>query len=159
MSKLIPLTQGKSTIVDDEDYEMIIESGYKWLTSKSHGNYYALGFNNGDHMLMHRLILKPASGVNLDHKNRNGLDNRRANLRIATNGQNQANSKTRSKSGYRGAYKRKDCSSYQASITVNRKVIKLGNYSKVKDAARAYDKAAREAFGEFATLNFPMEEV
>ena len=90
--------------------------------------------------------------MQVDHKNRNGLDNRRDNLRLATHGQNLANSKTHSESGFKGVEKNKH--RFYASISIDGKTKKLGGYDTPEEAARAYDEAALEQFGEFARINF-----
>ena len=150
--KEISLTQGKSTIVDDEDYEMLVESSGWWAVNLN-GNYYAQGYKYGKNIYMHRYLLKPPEGMQVDHKNRNGLDNRRDNLRLATHGQNLANSKTHSMSGFKGVEKNKY--RFYAQISIDGKCKKLGGYDTPEEAARAYDVAALEQFGEFARINFP----
>lgn len=111
----------------------------------------------GQTILMHRLITGAAPGQEVDHVNRDGLDNRRANLRVATRSQQIANQDIRldNTSGYRGVSWRRDSRRWQAQLTVNGKWRGLGCYDDPEDAARAYDAAAREHFGEFAVLNFP----
>ena len=91
--------------------------------------------------------------IRTDHKNRNGFDNRRSNLRECTPSQNSANTKHTNKHGFRGVF-----SNYKnlvAYIRISQKHIFLGNYDNPEQAAQAYDTAATKHFGEFATLNFP----
>jgi len=160
--KTIPLTQGLVAIVDDEDYPEL--SKYKWCAARFHnrGTYYALRSDRSTgknlQVCMHRQILglehgDPRQG---DHVNRNGLDNRRENLRIATNAENgrnrpvQANNTT----GLKGVGWNKQHRKYHAQIKVDGKKIHLGLFASPIAAARAYDAAARKYFGEFARPNF-----
>jgi hypothetical protein len=92
----------------------------------------------------------------VDHINQNKLDNRSSNLRIATNSGNGANKKLKlPKSGYRGVYK--NYNGWVAQITIANKVKHLGRFTDLIDAAKAYDKAALTHYGEFASLNFPIQ--
>ena len=166
MAKLIPLHgqhgKGKFAIVDDEDYELV--NKYHWIGHKGQsGIFYAIAAYGGrkQHkvVLMHRLITNASSSVMIDHDNGDGIDNQKHNLRPCTNSQNQANAKRRKGSSrYRGIYrKNQDATRWAAHITVNGKTIHLGCFYTEIEAARAYDKAARFHFGEFARLNLPDE--
>lgn len=157
--KRIKLTQGKVAIIDNEDYHLI--AGYKWAAMKCRGggNYYARTWSHDKPrkvLLMHRLIFGAQAGQQCDHKDRNGLNNRRQNLRIATPSQNGANRKVPNKTGWQGVYRsnRNLKRRFTARVKVNGKMKHLGYFATAKDAARARDKAAFEAFGEFARLNF-----
>lgn len=155
--KEIPLTQGMVAIVDDEDYDEL--SKYKWWVEK-HGKhiirYYARRKTYVDghriNEFMHRTIMGQAG---IDHKNGNGLDNRRENLRVATQSQNMANRKSQadSESPYKGVRKFK--LRWRAYIKPEGKPINLGCFDTAEEAARAYDWAAKRIYGEFALLNFP----
>lgn len=153
---LIPLTQNKFAIIDDDDYPLI--SKYKWHVAKSHvpNIYYARTtiYQNGKSktLLMHRLI---SGDRYVDHVNRNGLDNRKINLRTCTISENMANrrkfqNKSSMMKGVRPIGK-----FYEARITKGKKTYQLGNFLTEKDAALAYDRMAEELFGEFAVLNYP----
>jgi hypothetical protein len=96
--------------------------------------------------------------MDVDHRNGDGLDNQRANLRICTHSQNMYNAKKRSTNttGFKGVYRSrtKHIVRFRAQIQIHRKQIYLGSYSSLEDAARAYDNKAREIYGEFANTNF-----
>lgn len=156
----IPLTQSQVALVDDGDYDWL--SQWKWHAIQSHGTWYGARhrrISEGDLGLiyMHREIMgNPPNDV--DHINGNGLDNQRSNLRHATNSQNQRNRRrtrgTRGTSQYKGVYWHLANHKWCASIQVNQHNIYLGSFDSEEDAARAYDKAALEHFGEFASPNF-----
>jgi hypothetical protein len=162
MTKSIPLTQGKFALVDDEDYDWLMN--WKWYYKKDKaGNGYAV---RHDSVLvkrklipMHRVILNAPDGVQVDHINNNradhGLYNQRSNLRICTNAENQANVGIQSNntSGYKGVTLDKRTNHWRAQIIVNRKRISIGFYKNPQDAARAYDQAALKYFGKFANIN------
>lgn len=157
MVKEISLTQGQVAIVDDEDYDYL--SQFKWHARRDDNTWYAIHSDRINGRIvetkMHRLVLPPPDGFLVDHKNRNGLDNRRCNLRIATISQNTVNSPTRNKTGYRGVKHSTNPRWWEANIRVNRKKVYLGCFPSPEQAARAYDDAARKYHGEFAILNFP----
>src|SRR5687768_17425464 len=104
-------------------------------------------------MQMHRLIMG-LDGPLVDHENHNGLDNRRENLRHATQQQNKRNQRIRKNtSGFKGV--RWDKGKWQARIMIDGIQLNIGRYFEPLDAARAYDAAARQYHGEFASINFP----
>jgi hypothetical protein len=102
---------------------------------------------------MHRLIMAAPDGIGVDHINGDGLDNRRANLRLASQRDNSANMAVRASSatGFKGVSWKRRNRKWQAQIGRTY----LGIFASAEEAARAYDHAAREAWGEFAHLNFP----
>jgi hypothetical protein len=106
---------------------------------------------------MHRQIANPPDGKEVDHINGVTLDNRRENLRVCSHSQNMHNRRLRqknNKSGYKGVHWLARTKRWVAEIRVNGKSRHLGYFTEKTDAARAYDTAAAECFGEFAHLNF-----
>ena len=138
MTKLIELTKGQFAIVDDSDYEYL--SKFKWYAKERKHTWYAARRSGLSEVRMHRVILNVGAGIEVDHINGNGLDNRRANLRPVTKSENAQNRMPRgnSASGFKGVYLRSDGKKWQASIMVNRKQIFLGgNFETAERAARA----------------------
>ena len=153
---LIELTYGKYAIVDAQDYDRL--KRYNWCALKGAQTFYAKTFHlSGAILSMHRLILNAPKGLFVDHIDHNGLNNRKSNLRLCTNQQNLRNKLPRPgcSSKYKGVSWSKARSKFRANIYLNRKAIHLGYFDSEIAAARAYDKKARELFGEFAFLNFP----
>lgn len=150
----IRLTNGKYALVDDDDFYMV--SGYIWRSINHHRNTgYAGTIINKKLVLMHRMILDAKKGQIIDHINHNGIDNRRKNIRLCTSSQNCMNKIKRCKktdTPYKGIY-RGYKGSWRACIRINGKTIHLGSHSTQKEAALAYNKKAKEIFGEFALLN------
>ena len=163
-ARLIPLTQDKFAIVDAEDYDRLRE--YKWYAKNGGNTYYAARaervFKDGKfigvrQILMHRFIMNAPRRLVVDHINHNGLDNRRENLRLCTRLQNSRN-RLPSRGGtskYKGVTRSKRRKKFMAEIRVNQKKQYLGYFDSEIEAAKAYDKKAKELFGEFAYLNFP----
>ncbi len=159
----IALTQGRFAIVDPADYDDL--SLHKWRLCKTKGKHVLYAErttrrSDGTYsrILMHRQLIAPPSGYVIDHVNGCGLDNRRANLRLATVAQNAWNAGGRSgRSGYKGVWLAKDKGLWRASIVCCGCRKHLGYFRDKRDAAKAYDLAARQYHGEFAMLNFPKE--
>lgn len=155
------LPSGLIALIDDADHERVVAAG-PWHAAPC-----------GRHVYAQRSVRKPGTkrsteerlhtfltGWSLvDHANGNGLDNRRSNLREATHAQNSANSRLsrRSTSGLKGVTWYKRTSRWRAHITVGQQQRHLGYFDEAIEAAKAYDTAALEAFGEFAHINFPEE--
>lgn len=155
--KYISLTQNKFAIVDDEDFEWLTQ--WKWYAQKSMNTYYVYAHPpciDGKQLaiLMHREIMKAPKGIDVDHRNHNGLDNQRHNLRVCTRSQNQQNRQiTCGISKYKGVCWHKGRKTWVAYIITNKKQLHLGCYDSEIEAARAYDKAALELFKDFAYTN------
>jgi hypothetical protein len=154
--KKIELSNGMVAFVDDEDFGHMNQFRWHFQATIKTGYAYrhlTRGMTQG----MHRLILELCDPqIQVDHKNRNGLDNRKENLRIATKSQNAANKEkylNGCSSKYKGVSYYKRYKKWVAYIMVEQKHKHLGYFLFEEDAALAYNKAALEAFGEFACLN------
>jgi hypothetical protein len=157
----IPLTQGKVALVDDEDAELV--GRYRWWVDHDWpGLWYArtavpcpTNMSGVTMRSMHRLILDPPVGVQVDHRNGNGLDNRRSNLRLATAAQNQHNQHARrgGSSRFKGVDWNLARRKWRAHVKVNGRKRYLGSFDDELDAAAMYDWAAGYYHGEFACVN------
>lgn len=143
----IPLTQGKFALVDKSDFEYLAQ--WKWRIArkrKGSNEFYAArsDWNKGHqrNIWMHRVITKCPTGMVVDHINGDGLDNRRRNLRVCTNSQNQWNRRIskRNKTGEKGVSVDPKGSNkkWHASISVSGKSISLGYFTTKTEAAKAY---------------------
>lgn len=155
----ITFSCGTKTYIDKED-RLLLEVYPLWtLRGKYvliHRNLPSLYGNAKEVVLLHRAVMKPHRRVNIDHVDRDPLNNRRSNLRFATNSQNQAN-----RAAFLGRFKgvsfcigRNLKKPYRAYIG-NRKYQFLGYFKTEEEAARAYDAEALQVYGEYALLNFP----
>ena len=155
--KRIQLSQGKYALVDDADFEVV--SKYRWHAYKHRNTWYAKrnvreheGINRKTEF-MHKLITGYAQ---TDHENGDGLDNRRANLRDATDQQNRMNMRKSTKpksSVFKGVHWLRSTGRWHAEIKLNGRKHHLGFFDDEVVAAAAYNQAASELFGEFALLN------
>lgn len=153
----IPLTKGLEATIDADSLPEVW--GRAWCAYPTRQGFYAQGSQTEDSKkreFMHRVIMDAKPGEQVDHKNHDGLDNRRCNLRIATGSQNGANQrKTRGSSRYKGVSRQVRASKWQASIRLDSRSKHLGLFESEEDAAIAYDEAALAQWGDFAHLNFP----
>lgn len=155
---MIELTQGYQTIVDNEDADL---AKYKWRVDNNRLNHYAVRSVqcNGKWavVLLHRVILSRVLGREIerhemvDHRDGNGLNNARSNIRLCTNQQNQANSRcpSHNTTGLKGVGRYRE--RYRAYIKVNGRTIHLGYHDTPESAHEAYYNAAQHYFGEFAS--------
>lgn len=157
-TKLIPLTQGKFAIVDEDDYDFLTQ--WKWSLS---GRYARTVFYPKDingklariEVLMHKILMGDIPGKITDHINNNSLDNRRCNLREATLNDNARN-KIKYKdsiSKYKGLSWSEERKNWHVKISVNDKTINLGRFKDEEYAALVYDIWAMYYFGDFAKTN------
>jgi len=159
--------KGKFLIVDDDKYEHLI-TNYNWHIDV---NGYAVAYQRGSHKAIkgqrlgkvtlvraHRVIMNCPDDMVIDHINGMPLDCRVENLRICTRQENQRNKRIKRNKTvkYKGVYFKPQNLKKQwyALIGVNNKSYNLGTFNSAIDAAHAYDKKAKELFGEFAHLNF-----
>lgn len=156
--KVLPLNRGLSALVDDADYDLVMK--YHWYAAwgKTSNTWYAAVTNTKPYIQMHRLILGAKAGEEVDHRDHNGLNNTRANIRICTHRQNHQNMRKYrgGKCPYKGVYffsHKPVPNPWYVQITVNGKILNLGMFSTPEEGAQAYNEAAKKHFGEFAHLN------
>lgn len=156
--KIIKLTKGFETLVDDEDFNTL--NRYSWTTAINKRSIYAKrsGGAKKRGIFMHRAILGTTSrSIEVDHIDGNGLNNQKSNLRLCSKPENVRNRRLNlnNSSGYKGVRLYKDGRSkpWEARIRYQRKLIHVGQYSTAEEAAVAYNRIAAELFGGFAKLN------
>jgi hypothetical protein len=154
----INMRGGIVATVDADDYALVSRHVWRPLITKR-GIYAQTWIGKGSDrrcITMHRLILGTAAGEKVDHRDGNGLNNRRSNLRPATTSQNAQNARRHrdGASGYKGVYWSKGARKWMAKLVCDGKQIHLGYHADKEAAARAYDRGARLHFGEFARCNF-----
>lgn len=157
---LIPLTKGYFTRVDDIDYEGLARE--KWHVQIDRHSAYAMRSvreqGRQKHIWMHREILGTPKGQFTDHISGDTLDNRRANLRVATAAQNAQNSRRRNKYGFKGIRRRTESTSikkFRAQIYKDGRTYTSCGFKTADEAAKEYDAMATVLFGRFARVNFP----
>lgn len=153
----IPLTQGVVALVDDEDFERVNQ--FKWTASFQEDRWYAVRSVKRDgvwrHVRMHAFILGVPHSRSVDHRDGDGLNNQKGNLRRCTQHQNLANSKlsSRNTSGFKGVSWNRRESVWVARVVCYYRQMVIGRFSDRVAAARAYDAAAIRYFGDFAKTN------
>jgi hypothetical protein len=166
--KEVPLTRGYVAVIDDADYDRVMAAG-AWHAHRQRKGMYALHtvYIKGSKphkwltLRMHRFILGVTDPkIDVDHRDHNGLNNRRANLRVATRSQNRANGRKPrgTSSTFKGVSFHKKLRKWQAYITANGKRTYLGLFEREADAAFAYYSAALKYFGEFTTTSLSPKE-
>lgn len=158
---LVNLTQNKVAIIDAEDFERV--NLFKWYAEWSPiTNQYraARTDENRNHVYLHRFIMNPPDGMHVDHINHDTLDNRKDNLRICSQSNNNKNQRIRcdNTSGYKGVTWDKQHKKWKSQISKNGKMKTIGMFDNKISAAIAYDAYAIEIFGEFANLNFNFDQ-
>lgn len=156
---LIKLTRGLYTKVDPEDFYRL--NVHKWYAIPGGKTFYAVRNKRTKtgkriRIRMHQEIVKPPPGYELDHKDRNGINNRSKNIRVVTHAQNSKNyGSIGGGSNYKGVSWNKQARKWRAQLRINYKQTHLGYFDSEKEAAIAYDDAAFENSGVYAFLNFP----
>lgn len=157
--RTVQLTRGMNSLVDETDFWCVCAS--RWRAAVRDSTVYAARNlprpqkqRSAQPTLLHRLLLDAPKGLEVDHINGDGLDNRRCNLRIATKTQNRQNIHMgRGACRFKGVQPTTQSKRWMARIQVNGKSVYLGCFRTQEDAARAYDRAARCHHGEFARTN------
>lgn len=151
----IPLTQGKVAVIDFEDFEKV--RAHKWCAQKVRNSWYALSrADKGRQILLHR-FLYPEAKEDVNHTDGDGLNNTRQNLTQCSHAQNMMGFQSKrlgTSSKFRGVSWHAKNRKWRALIKISGTTISIGCYTVEEDAARAYDRAARKYFGEFASPNF-----
>ena len=147
--KEIITTNNGIVLVDNEDYEWLNQ--FKWYKTTFRYTFAAVCYIKPNTTWMHRLIMKTPKYLVTDHKDHNGLNNQKSNLRVCTQSQNHMNTPCRN--GYKGVSWQKSRQKYISTIYRNGKSYMLGRYKIEEEAAEAYNIAAIKMFGEYACLN------
>lgn len=151
----LPLSKNLFALIDSEDIERVSKWLWSALVRKGPYSPYALRRQEGRTIYLHRFIMNAPEGLDVDHKDGNGLNCKKSNLRLCTHAENQHNySKTSRKtsSQYKGVHL--SSRGWTSRIKNNGKIIHLGHFKSEREAAIAYDQAALEKFGEFSKFNF-----
>ena len=159
----IKLTRQMNATIDAEDLERV--SLHRWRAFENGGIWYAATTMRCPHcnrkwlVPLHRLVMRAKGGELIDHRNGDGLDNRKENLRICTHAENMRNRRRRKRcaSQFKGVF-RDGPNRWRAAIHFNKQVFRLGSFRTELDAAKAYDAKAKQLFGEFAAPNFQPSE-
>ncbi len=157
--KAIPLTQGEVALVDDEDYESI--SKHKWCASwnRYSKTFYAVRHTRGQEskcVIMHRQILRATKGQEVDHRDHDGLNNQRSNIRLCSRTENMHNLTKHAdgSSPFKGVILDKRSGCWESKMMCRKKRIWLGCFGNPLLAAMVYDAGARKFYGDFAKTNF-----
>jgi hypothetical protein len=149
----VPLTQGYEAIIDLDNITLV--EGRNWFASHNGRNVYAQRTDRSGKKLrtiyLHRLIMGDPYKLGVDHKDGNGLNNMRCNLRVSTHAQNMQNQRTRcdNTSGFKGVGFNKQCCKFMAKIKFDKKTNYLGLFDSAEEAFAAYCAASDKFHGEF----------
>ena len=154
---LVPLTQGAFAVIDRDDGPLV--APYNWSLSVGRRKFYACTAINRATARLHRIVRPDITSPELDHKDGDGLNCRKSNLRAASREENSHNADVRrdNTSGYRGVSFVRTKGRWTARISANHQSHFLGFFDTPERAAQAYDDAARRLHGEFASVNFPRD--
>jgi hypothetical protein len=164
---MIPLPNNEWAVIDEEDFPLV--NPYSWCTKKGSTKRYVDTYLGKDengkqkHQVMHRMITDAPKGMLVDHKNGNTYDNRRANLRVCTSRQNNVNRggpQKGNRHGFKGIWQKNDqkrIKRWIGAVRVDGKMIYTGYYETPEEAASARDALAVTHYGEFASLNYPIQ--
>jgi hypothetical protein len=155
----LPLKNTTATTEIDDEFAHLSKFKWRMIKKLPSRTLYAGARINGKVVMLHRLIFNPGTGFKTDHIDGNGLNNRRSNLRQATQSQNMANAGkfTNNTSGFKGIHRRqrRNYIHWRAEITFQGKRIFLGVRKDKMEAVKLYDDAAVKYFGAFGHPNFP----
>lgn len=145
----VPLTRGFVAIIDAEDVERV--AGRNWSAAiRANGRVYAMRVEREKAILLHRFLISPPAGMDIDHANGDALDNRKSNLRVATRSENNANARLRkdNAAGFKGVI----CKGrkWRAEIAYYGTRCYIGAFNSPEEAHSAYVAASKELYGEFS---------
>lgn len=148
------LASGIPVVFDDADSDLILS--YRWHKHVAGKNVYARGYPLGKRssglVYMHRLLTDAPKGTDVDHRNGNGMDNRRGNIRICSRSQNNANRKVAvGVVGIKGVYWDGRCNVWRAEIHKDGVKHRLGRFKRLEDAADAYRQKSLSLYGNFSS--------
>lgn len=152
---ILRLKNGKSALIDEEDYNRVSKINWSISKARGHTKDYIRGYYNGNRVYLHRFIMNFPVGMSVDHINGNTFDNRKYNLRVCKNKENSKNRVVVQKnntSGFVGVYGKEN--SWRAWIKINGKGKHIGTFKTKHEAAMVRDNYAKKYHKEFATLNF-----
>lgn len=144
----------KFALVDNDVYEQLNQHEWRY-----HKRGYAVRWAKTEKgrlfLSMHRVIMQTPSEMHTDHRDGDGLNNRRGNLRVCTQNQNMFNRVTHknNKCGYKGVYWQVGHEKWRVTVYKNKRKIHVGYFTDLIEAAEAYNEAALKHYGEFARLN------
>lgn len=157
MADAVSIDLGGGIITFVDRYDLPVVFPFKWRTKVSRHTTYARASSANKSVLMHRLIIGAGPGEIVDHIDRNGLNNRRSNLRIVSHSHNSANAEVRNKHGYRGIFLNyaSHAKPWSARARLDGKNINFGRHATAEEAARAHDIGIFKLRGDPALMNFP----